>query len=200
MQLFGCFFVFRSFLYLRNTTSYMKKKFWTTDKLVGLVAIMISFITLVIFVKQTNIIEKQSHLSVMPYLMISISEVGSENKYSLKLINYGVGPAIIDSTTIFYKGKTYNEEFADFLQSEIKIMDSVPVLNHATLGRGLAIPSGGERNILTAGGTEKSFRNFLEVMETLDDNDFHFEIYYRSIYDHRWRITSSSDLPEELEK
>ena len=176
----------------------MKKKFWTSDKLVALVAIIISLLTLIIFVRQTNIIEKQSRLSAMPYLMISTSEVGAENKYSFKLINYGVGPAILDSTVIYYKGKTFDQEFVDFLKSEIKAMDSVPVLNHATLGRGHAIPAGGERNILTVGGNEKAFTTFFKVLEEVYSNDFNFEIYYRSIYDDKWRIASYTDLPEKL--
>ncbi|WP_420601721.1 hypothetical protein [Flagellimonas sp.] len=177
----------------------MKKKFWTSDKLVGLVAILISLITLIIFVKQTNIMERQSRLSVMPYLMISKSEVGSENKYSFELINYGVGPAIVDSTLIFYKEKLYhNMEFVDFLNGELKVMDSIPVLNHASIRKGLAIPAGGERNFLTVGGNEEAYKAFLEVFQELDLNGFYFEIYYRSIYDDKWRITSETDLPHKL--
>lgn len=176
----------------------MKKKFWTSDKLVGLVAILISLITLIIFVRQTNIMEKQSRLSVMPYLMISTSDVGSTNKYSFTLINYGVGPAIIDSTVIRYNGKAYNMQFVDFLSTELDFMDSVPVLNNATLGKGLAIPAGGERNFLTVGGTEKGYENFFKVLNELNSNDLNFEIRYRSIYDDKWRITSDTDLPEKL--
>ena len=176
----------------------MKKKFWTSDKLVGLVAILISLITLIIFVKQTNIMEKQSRLSVMPYLMISKSDVGSENKHSFELINYGVGPAIIDSTLIFYQDKIHHKEFVDFLVTEMKDMDSISILNYANIGKGLAIPAGGERNILTVGGNKKSYNAFFAVWEELNSNGFYFEIYYRSIYDDKWRITSETDLPQKL--
>ncbi|SNY99917.1 hypothetical protein [Flagellimonas pacifica] len=177
----------------------MKKKFWTSDKLVGLVAILISLITLIIFVRQTNIMEKQSRLSVMPYLMISKSDIGSENTHSFALINYGVGPAIIDSTLIFYKERIHhNMEFVDFLKAEIREIDSIPILNRSTVTKGLAIPAGGERNFLTVGGNKKTYKAFSEVYEELNSNGFYFEIYYRSIYDDKWRITSETDLPQEL--
>ncbi len=185
-------------LYLNASIQTMKKKFWTSDKLVGLVAILISLITLIIFVRQTNIIERQSRLSVMPYLMISKSEVGSENKHSFELINYGVGPAIIDSSLIFYKEKIHHKEFIDFLQAEIKTMDSIPVLNRSQISKGLAIPAGGGRNFLTIGGNQKAYDAFLDVWDELVDNGFYFEIYYRSIYNDQWRITSETDLPQKL--
>ncbi|MEX0315592.1 MAG: hypothetical protein AB3N18_15555 [Allomuricauda sp.] len=176
----------------------MKKKFWTSDKIVGLVALMISLITLVIFVKQTNIMEKQSRLSAMPYLLLSQSYAGVENKFSLELVNHGVGPAIIDSTVIIYKGKVHHKEFYEFLTSELKAMDSIPVLNYATLEKGSAIPAGGERNVLTVGGSKQAFEAFLVLFEELQENGLDFEIRYRSIYDDQWRITSETDLPEKL--
>ncbi|WP_396589902.1 hypothetical protein [Allomuricauda sp. R78024] len=176
----------------------MKKKFWTSDKLFGLVAMFISVITLIIFVKQTNIMEKQSRLSAMPYLMIETSEIGSKNIYSFQLVNHGVGPAIIDSTILFYKGKTYNLEFKDFLRANIKSMDSIPILNNASINRGLAIPADGVRNILQIGGNKEDYDAFFQVLEELYSNDFDFEIRYRSIYDDKWRITSKKEIPEKL--
>ncbi|MGX1930240.1 hypothetical protein [Flagellimonas sp. 2504JD4-2] len=176
----------------------MKKKFWSSDKLVGLVAILISLITLIIFVKQTNIIEKQSRLSAMPYLLLSQSYVGAENKFSLELINHGVGPAIIDSTVIIYQGKVHHKELYEFLTSELEAMDSIPILNYATLEKGSAIPAGGERNILTVGGSKQAFDAFLVLFEELQANGLDFEIRYRSIYDDQWRIGSDTDLPEKL--
>lgn len=176
----------------------MKKKFWTSDKLFGLVAMFISVITLIIFVKQTNIMEKQSRLSAMPYLMIETSEIGSKNVYSFQLVNHGVGPAVIDTTILFYRGKTHNMEFKDFLKTNFQSMDSIAILNNASINRGLAIPAGGVRNILQVGGNKEDYDDFFLVLEELYSNDFDFEIRYRSIYDDKWRITSKDEIPEKL--
>ena len=78
----------------------MKTKFWTSDKIVSFVAIIVSVFSLFIFVKQTNIIEEQNHLSVMPYLMLETANNGQDATFSIHIMNYGVGPAIIKKRTI----------------------------------------------------------------------------------------------------
>lgn len=180
---------------LKRIRTYMKKKFWTSDKVVSFVAICISLFTLYIFVKQTNIIEEQSRRSVMPYLMLESSNNSENNKYSISIVNYGVGPAIVESRVIHYKEKVYDMELYEFLQKQIPEMDSVELLNTTTLQVGVAIPSSSERNVITAGGDKSSYINFLRIMRKLSEEGFNYEIKYRSIYDEHWMISGKDQVP-----
>ncbi len=177
----------------------MKSKFWTSDKIVSIVAIAISLFTLFIFVKQTNIIEEQSKLSVLPYLMLDSSDNGAKKTFSIDLENYGVGPAIIESRVIHYKNKTYDMEFHEFLRDYVPEMDSIHIINFTTLHLGVAIPASSRRNVLIVGGDEYSYKAFLKILERLRSEGFDFEIQYKSIYDDRWKISSEALRPSEIE-
>ena len=177
----------------------MKKKFWTSDKIVSFSAILISLFTLFIFVKQTNIIEEQSHLSVMPYLLMETSHNSEANEFKIFIVNHGVGPAIIDKRTILYNGSQYDMEFDEFLRTHIPEMDSVRVTNNATLQPGFALPAGGSRNLLTVGGNKKSYEKFLGIMQQIQAGEFDYNITYSSIYGHRWEISSRTDRPVDIE-
>ncbi len=178
----------------------MKKKFWTSDKLVALSALSISLLTLVIFIRQTNIMEQQSHLSVMPYLMIEGSDQGLDKMYILDLVNHGVGPAIIVDRKISYKGTEYDLEFDEFLREHVEGMDSVKIISNSTVHRGLALPAGSTRTIIKIGGGATSYNHFLKVLEQLSTPDFDYKITYKSIYDDRWYIDARDSEPTALEQ
>lgn len=173
-------------------------KFWTPDRIVTLTAIFISLFTLIVFARQTSIIEKQSRLSVMPYLIMETGYNPDEDFITLTLYNYGVGPAIIEEMKIFYGGETYEMDFADFLQTDLFQIDSVSVLASASIDTGLAIPAGAERMAVKFGGSGDRYIKTEKFLRKLERNEFDYEIIYSSIYDDTWRIKKSDDIPEEL--
>lgn len=175
-----------------------KRKFWSSDKIVSFSAIFISFLTLYIFIRQTNLIEVQNHLSVMPYLMLETSDNGELHTFSIDLENYGVGPAIIEGSMIHYKGERYEMQFREFLEQNIPEIDSVVVINYTTIENGIAIPADNHRNIITAGGGRESYIRFLNILKKLEEDGFYYEIRYRSIYNDHWKITANEAVPEEL--
>lgn len=177
----------------------MKRKFWTSDKVVSFVAIVVSVFSLFIFVRQTNIIEEQSKRSVMPYLLMDSANNSEKGTYSISIVNYGVGPAIVESRQIRYKDKVYDMEFFDFLKEQIPEMDSVHFINTTTLQVGVAIPSSSERNILMVGGDAHSYTTFLKVLQGLLEDEFYYEITYKSIYGERWSISSNEQIPIHLD-
>lgn len=177
-----------------------KKKFWTSDKIVGFSAMFISLLTLFIFIRQTNIIEKQSHLSVLPYLMMETSNNSELGRFSIDIENYGVGPAFIERRVILYKNELYEMELVDFLKQNIPEMDSVVTINYSSLQRGLAISAGNKRNILTVGGGAKSYTTFLKIMDEILKDGFNYRIEYKSIYEDRWSISGDTDVPTPIEK
>ena len=68
---------------------------WNSERILSLSAMSISFITLIIFIYQTNLMSKQNYLSILPYLQLSTSNDIEKNTYTLSIQNYGVGHAII---------------------------------------------------------------------------------------------------------
>jgi len=175
-----------------------RNKFWTPDRIVTIFAISISLFTLIVFARQTSIIEKQSRLSVMPYLNIETGYNPNEDSIKLTLNNYGVGPAVIEEMRIFYAGTTYEMDFAEFLQNDAFQTDSVAVLASASIDRGLAIPAGAERIAVKFGGSGDRYIKTEKFLRKLERNEFDYEIIYSSIYDDRWRIRGIDDIPEEL--
>ncbi|PCJ82562.1 MAG: hypothetical protein COA49_00410 [Bacteroidetes bacterium] len=161
----------------------------------------ISVLTLYIFVKQTNLMETQNHLSIMPYLLVEASQNGENNTFSIDLVNYGVGPAIIENQVIHFNGSSYEMEIMEFLQQHIPEMqtDSVIVINSSSIMQGVAIPANERRNIITIGGGEKSYNGFLKIFSDIRYQEFDYEVEYKSIYDDHWRINSKKNIPEEQE-
>ena len=88
----------------------MAKFKWSSEKILGLTAMSISFITLIIFIYQTNLMNRQNHISILPYLDMATTENKEENRFELNLRNHGVGPAIIERVTVRYKGKTLSAQ------------------------------------------------------------------------------------------
>ncbi len=177
----------------------MKKKFWTSDKIVSFVAIVVSIFSLFIFVRQTNIIEEQNHLSVMPYLMLESSNNSSQNEFRIEIVNHGVGPAIIEERLIFFKGEKHDMEFVEFLTEIAPDTDSIFVISSATLQPGFALPAGASRQILKIGGSKKSYEDFMRFMAITQTDDFSYEIKYKSIYDDHWEISSRDEVPMKIE-
>lgn len=180
-----------------------KQKFrLNSEKLLSFSAMAISFITLLIFIYQTNLMSRQNYLSIMPYLEISTSTSTTKHSFTLDLKNHGVGPAIIESVMINYQGKTYNlEDYGDhlfnFFASVEPRLDSFNAYSFATLDKGMAIPANTAYQII---GVKDSsdFQIMVSTLERLLDEGMKYEITYKSIQNERWRIHNNTDGPEKL--
>ncbi|MBE16858.1 MAG: hypothetical protein ABNH00_04580 [Dokdonia sp.] len=176
---------------------------WSSDKIVGVSAMGISFITLLIFLYQTNLMRKQNHLSILPYVAISISDDPANATYRLSLMNHGVGPAIIDQVVIKYKGEVidlaqYDHVTLRFLQERRRSLDSLKSFSYATLEKGMAIPANTTYTILEAKQSAKDYALLKEALESIIAEGLYFEIYYSSIQQEHWRISNASQGPEKL--
>lgn len=178
-----------------------KSNVWRSDRIVSISAIFISLLTLFTFINQNRLLQKQAALSVLPYLAISSSyNNGSEPSFKLKIVNRGVGPAIIESQQIRYEGKVYNEDFFDFLADQIPTLDSAENVSKASFEFGHVLPSGEDLNLFSIYDNLDMVNLVASTLERLDGSGLTYEIIYRSIYGERWMITESSDLPFELPK
>ena len=163
----------------------------------------ISVLTLIIFIYQTNLMSKQNYLSILPYVQISTSDDKAQNTFSLDIKNHGVGPAIIESVIIYYKGekhdlKEYNNYLYDYLKTEMPILDSVNFFSYSTLDKGIAIPANSNYNVLKV-ESERDYDLLTKSIAELLSEGLRFEIIYRSIQDERWIIHSNSEGPQKLD-
>ncbi|MEP0134343.1 MAG: hypothetical protein ABJJ25_08950 [Eudoraea sp.] len=177
---------------------------WNSDKIVGLSAMSISVLTLIIFIYQTNLMSKQNYLSILPYLQISTSNDKAENTFSLDIKNHGVGPAIIESVIIYYKGekhdlREYDNYLYNFLRSEVPVLDSIKFFSSSTIDKGIAIPANSNYNVFKILDSEKDYDLLTSSLENLLKKGMYYEITYRSIQDERWIIHSNSEGPQKLD-
>ena len=106
----------------------MKHKFKlpTTDRLLGISAMIISILTLLIFIFQTHIMYKKSKLSVKPSLFFEqeYEEVDSVTRsFTETVTNKGLGPAIIQDSKLSYQNEDYLLDFDDFIKKSFQILN-----------------------------------------------------------------------------
>jgi hypothetical protein len=96
-----------------------------TDRLLGLSAMMVSVITLIIFIYQTNIMRNQSRLEVKPRLVFNTSVQSNDSlvTFTFLLRNKGLGPAMIKEAKIIHDSQIYPLDydfFIDFVYPDLK--------------------------------------------------------------------------------
>jgi len=167
------------------------------DRIIGVSAILISLITLIMFIHQTRIMHKQNRLSVMPRLgfTTSINMNDSTMTYATVLKNKGIGPAIIHSSKIEYKGTTYETEMSKFLNMQfpdLEKMGTFVVFN--SISDGTAISEGESRTVFSYEFTQDKMvqiGEYIGVQAEEDELPFNVIIEYASIYDEKWRTTTN---------
>jgi len=167
------------------------------DRIVSLSAIFISLLTLCVFVYQTTLIHKQQRMSVFPNLQIGNMGYGSKD-FAIILENTGVGPAIIESIKIQYKGKTFDMDLPSFLYEQTNKLDSIK-LTYSNVSPGQLIPAGRRVEILKATGGKDNAVQLALALQSLRESDMDMEIIYSSIYEERWLLNGESSVPQKLE-
>ncbi|NER17419.1 hypothetical protein [Spongiivirga citrea] len=184
----------------------MKFKKIKTDRLLGISAMIISLLTLIIFIYQTGIIREQSKLSVKPRLDFTINQGGNDTLvvFQQVLENKGLGPAIIDSIYFTYKGKTFPLDTENLFEDQFpKLLDYGYLTQHATLGRGSTLMPGEERSLSTYNIPVAKLDSVFYYLNVGPDDDPPFQVHavYTSIYeDEFWKVDSNSSQPEKLDK
>ena len=167
------------------------KKLLSGEKVLSFSAILISIMTLLVFLYQTNLVRQQQFMSVYPYLSLGNFYVNSEN-YEYVLKNDGIGPALIKSVKVTDKtGKSYND-IVDFLNAKLKKSDSVRFF-YANLFPGRLVPE--KEKLVLVGLNNGDKRKSKILFRILNREGLVVNIEYASIYGEVWSISNIENAP-----
>ena len=177
-----------------------KAKFWNTDKILAISAILVSVGTFTIYLYQTHLIRTQQYAAAWPNLELgpSIHLGKKEGSYWIFLENSGVGPAIIEEVHIQYKGKKYDGSFYRFFQGEFDKKDTLN-FSVSDLYKGRVFQSGKSVDLLST--TElKTAKKFFSLFHKTEGKDTPIlYIRYRSIYSEEWIIDGGFNVAKKVE-
>lgn len=190
----------------------MKPKFWTSEKLLSLTALLVSLSTLIVFVYQTNLIRQQQFMSVYPYMNLG-NEYSGTLKYKYILSNEGIGPAFIESVKITSPDKEVFNDLVDYVDHLAISEDSIWYF-HSNLNAGKLIPSNKKIPLIQLVNKEMLMELGLSDLEglpmntiegskmlyqILNDDSLNIEIIYSSVYGERWILKNHTNTPVKLE-
>ncbi len=166
----------------------------STDRVIGLTAMLVGLLTLIIFIYQTNIMREQSRLEVKPRLSFRFSSEENDGEFqlSLKLINKGIGPAIIESAFVNETNSGAYESFEEFLKNvHPKLLELGEMRQTATLSRGDVISPNEAFMFYTFVTNYENFKKLKEYLGLVDEVTYPWTttVIYASMYDEKWKVT-----------
>lgn len=175
-----------------------------TDRILAFTAILISLLTLIIFVYQTNLVRQQSRLAVRPRIEFSQITNTDDSLVNVSLIveNRGLGPAIIENAAIVFNDQQYPLDFEDFFK-QINFQDSlVEQTQNTTLSQGASILPGNHVTFYKVNFPLTHASHLQQnplLMGPNGDTKFYVEVTYGSLYDEMWiQRSNHRGHPEEL--
>ena len=183
----------------------MAKLKLNTDRIIGLTAMLVGLLTLIIFINQTNIMREQSRLSVKPRLSfrLNMDSDPEHTRFSLKLYNKGLGPAMIDSVSIYGVDAKRYLTYEKFLSASYPLLLELGELQQtATLSKGDVLTANEEFSFFTFQIGNEKVPQVLEYLKMSMDDEFPWttSIEYSSMYNERWWISDKlRDHPRVLE-
>ncbi len=163
-------------------------KIITNQAIFTIMATIVSVCALGVSLMQTYYQHKYLHAAAWPHLQTTSNRYedkdSTKSSTTIRLMNKGVGPAIIESVTYQYKGKN---------------MDSIETLLHSIVGekfsgsynpvvRGDVIAQNDEINLVSVLGRKaKLFTQNLIYIK--------MKIVYSSVHDQKWEYISDPELP-----
>ncbi len=175
----------------------------STDRIIGISAMVISLLTLLIFMYQTRLVHEQSRLSVMPRMSFNDAQSLKDSivTVSVTLKNKGLGPANIESIQIKGKNGLVPLNIRKHIESEFpELLDVVQLELSSAFGRGSTFSAGEESVLYKIVFHLRDIGRVLEILEIeADQNAFEIEVVYSSMYGQKWKETTySSGPPVEL--
>ena len=174
----------------------IRDKFWNSEKILGVSAILISLGMFVGIIYQNNLIQKQQRASVLPYLEIWNSQ--NLDRYQLFVFNNGLGPAFIKEIRIIYKGETYDDTdpHGFFVETIVKT-DTINYVQYSNVSPGRLLPAGERIEMIAVLKNEENAQKLASWFA--DDSVVKVEIEYESVYEDRWMASGQGNQPVRLD-
>ena len=170
-------------------------KFWSSEKLLGLSAILISLATLFTVRYQTDLMRKQQYASVLPYLEIWPQRMSVDN-WALILENNGLGPAFVKKVQIVKEDSVFEGDLIAYLQNHFtqyqERWDTTGSTLYANIVPGRLIPAGEKIEMFRS---QDSKQNFDLLEEIIYGENVKLEIIYASVYDEYWVANDYAEAP-----
>lgn len=158
------------------------KRKLSTEMIVALAAIVVSIMTLFVYIYQARIMQEQQHTSVWPHVEWATtyySEVSQE--FYISVVNKGVGPALVNDTKLYLDDKAYSyNEYSEFMKD---------LLGQGKRDSLWIVYSVADNRVLAPGDEVKIFhvKNWREArIPKVDFNRIRYTLCYCSIYNDCW--------------
>jgi hypothetical protein len=163
------------------------------DVVVGGSAILIALISLVIALRQSQIMDRQLAASVWPHLQYGTSNQSDDGKQvvSLDVENAGVGPALVHSMSLHYRGRALHNarELVDACCKDLVESGVKPSWSTSTLHDWVLTPSRQKSFfVLTSAQTNAPYWQRLNV----ERENIQVSICYCSVLGQCWLLDSRS--------
>ena len=157
----------------------------STDRLLAFSAVLLSLAALVVSIFQTAILREQQRASAWPHLQVHLDR--RDASFELRLLNNGVGPAVLESVSLSHAGQPY-EHFGELFQKRVQrfLPDTLDYgWFYAGLAPGEVLRAGQEVELL------RSIRSY-EVQALADSlmrqPSTTLSIEYADVYGNRWLL------------
>jgi hypothetical protein len=187
-----------------------------TDRIVGVVAMLVGLGSLFIVVYQTQLMRQAQNASALPYLMLSLAS--NEQGVFLVLRNTGVGPALIEDVQVRRPSGAFRGDPFDFFVAQRPDADQDGHVEVNKVLPGRLIPASEGLQILGAGSGASTAdqivamrrdllvlfeiaevpRSWYASIESQPQGRAVVEIVYSSVYGDRWRLRSDRLVPDKL--
>ena len=158
----------------------------SSEKILAVMATVVSACALVVSVFQVQSERKQQYASVWPSLSITVNtqleDDSTKNTIAFVVSNKGVGPAIVEDVQLWYKGQLCKDE-SDFSE---KIVGNARPENGAInqIWKDKVIAANEEFEWIKVGGHQLVGK----FQKAIQAGDIQARIQYASVYEERWEV------------
>lgn len=164
--------------------------------LTSISAVFLSLAALIVSIYQTKIAREQQQMSVWPHLQADYIKTNDE--FSCVLRNKGVGPAIIRSVRILYRGRRFDSYYQLAIRQleedtlHMARRDTVPMgFSFGSLGVGDVLKSDGE---VTVGHVFGNSRMAGALVSVVRDTTYGLTIVYSDVYNNCWQLDGQETI------
>jgi len=153
------------------------------ELMVSLASLVIAICAICVSVWQGIQTRKHNQISVTPHLTTWVETEAKKNKYTIELMNNGIGPAVIDSFSLCVDGKEIKSESSKKIGLALKILfpNNDYKEYHSWFGNKYVMAKDEKRSLLDIIFLGPNAPSSEKVLKNIERSSL--KIIYRSMYD-----------------